>query len=114
MKLPTILELAKSPYMVRFTHYQDRKLWYALEWRRDDEPPEVFKFPVPNHDADGATFLAEDKPMFFMRWMKKHLRVLEAALDVTRPSTSGGPPECDPPEYTAHNPAFMPYPPGTK
>lgn len=37
------------------------------------------EFPIPTSDVEGATVLGEDKSMLFMRWIRKHLKVLEQA-----------------------------------
>ena len=36
------------------------------------------EFPIPTSDAEGATFLKEDKSLFFMRWIRKHIENLDA------------------------------------
>jgi hypothetical protein len=38
-----------------------------------------FKFPVPLADTAGADFQAEDKGLFFMRWIRKHMALVETA-----------------------------------
>ena len=48
---------------VSFVYYRDGELWYKTE---DDE-----LFPVPISDIGNATFLATDKAMLFMRYMRK-------------------------------------------
>jgi hypothetical protein len=53
---------------VKFIYYRDGDLWYITE--RD------FKFPVPISDVGNATFLAEDKAILFMRYIRKHLDVV--------------------------------------
>ncbi len=56
---------------VSFTHYQAGNLWYRCE--------DGFEFPVPIVDTDGACFKAADKGMYFMRWIRKHVALLEVA-----------------------------------
>ncbi len=34
------------------------------------------EFAVPIEDIGNATFLAEDKGMFFMRWIRKHIELV--------------------------------------
>jgi hypothetical protein len=53
---------------VNFTHYFDGSLWYVTE----DE----FSFPVPISDIGTATFLACDKAILFMRYIRKHMELL--------------------------------------
>lgn len=50
---------------VQFVHYQDGNLIY----RCDDG----FEFPVPLSDCGSARFLAQEKAMLFMRWIRKHM-----------------------------------------
>ena len=35
------------------------------------------EFPVPIDDLDGASVTASEKSLYFMRWIKKHLKTLE-------------------------------------
>jgi predicted GTPase len=53
---------------VFFTHYKDASLWYRTEGG--------FQFPVPIEDIGAATFLAEDKAVYFMRYIRKHLSLI--------------------------------------
>ena len=48
---------------VTFVKFFDKELYYKTAF--DEE------FTVPLEDTKGATFLAEDKAMYFMRWMQK-------------------------------------------
>lgn len=52
---------------VTFIRYFDGDLWYKTECG--------FEFPVPVLDVGTATFLAQDKAILFMRYIKKHLKV---------------------------------------
>lgn len=63
-------ELLKSRVkgQVRFSCYHDSALYY--------ECADGFIFPVPitettNDQGSSPTFLAEDKGIFFMRWIRK-------------------------------------------
>ena len=56
---------------VNFLWYRDGELWY--------ECANGFEFPVPTNDAAGAIFHATDKGILFMRWIRKHLKMLEDA-----------------------------------
>ena len=71
MKLPTVKDCVLGDKKVVFVRYQSESLWYRCE--------NGFEFPVPRHDAEEATFLAEDKASAFMRWIRKHLAFLEGA-----------------------------------
>jgi hypothetical protein len=55
----------------KFSFYLAGNLYYVTE--------SGLEFPIPITDTDGATFLAEDKAIFFMRWIRKHLTTLEVA-----------------------------------
>lgn len=56
---------------VRFMFYRDGELHYATECG--------FQFAVPINDIGGATFLAEDKAILFMRYIRKQLELIEKA-----------------------------------
>ncbi len=76
-----IKDLVKGDKKVRFVRYFDGNLWYRHE--------EGLDFPVPVSDIGGATFLAEDRAMLFMRYMRKQLQVLAeciAEIDVLKES----------------------------
>jgi len=64
----TLKELIKGK-KVRFRYYRDGELWYATE--------DGFEFPVPIGDTGTGIFHAEDGAIQFMRWIRKHLAVLE-------------------------------------
>jgi hypothetical protein len=60
---------------VRFTRFVDNTLYYATD--------DGWVFPVPLEDANNSqgsspTFLAEDKAMFFMRWIRNAMVAEEA------------------------------------
>jgi len=57
--------------VVKFVRLADSELWYVCE--------DGFEFAIPLEDTKGATFKAEDKGMFFMRWIRKHMAMLETA-----------------------------------
>lgn len=53
---------------VTFQYYRDGNLWYRTETGLD--------FPVPIDDIGSATFMASDKALLFMRWIRKHLEMI--------------------------------------
>lgn len=55
--------------VVNFQYYRDNSLWYSTE--------DGFVFPVPIEDIGNATFKAQDKAILFMRYIRKHLEVVE-------------------------------------
>lgn len=50
-----------------FQFYKDKSLWYKTE--------KGFVFPVPIEDIGSATFLAHDKAILFMRYIRKHIEL---------------------------------------
>jgi len=62
-----IKELIKSK--VHFLYYRAQHLYYKTE--------SGFIFTVPIEDCGGATFLAEDKAITFMRYIRKELEFLQ-------------------------------------
>lgn len=59
---------------VKFSHYKEKELWYLVDGTD-------FKFPVSIYDVGDATFLAEDKALLFMRWIRKHLENIQDAKE---------------------------------
>ena len=66
-----IKEMVANGRKVRFTHYKNGELWYVTE--------RGFAFPVPIADTGDGSFLADDKALLFMRYIKKHKSMLEQA-----------------------------------
>ncbi len=64
--MKTLKELIKGKAI--FQHYRDGSLWYMANG---------FLFPVPISDIGNATFLAEDKAILYMRYIRKYLKELE-------------------------------------
>ncbi len=65
-----LIDMVKNK-IVRFQYYRDGNLWYVTE---DD-----YHFPVPIADIGNATFLAEDKAILFMRYIRRHMKAIEEA-----------------------------------
>jgi len=63
MWIMNIKDLVKDQ-RVTFQFYRDKELWY--------ETTNGFKFPVPINDIGNATFMAEDKAIIFMRYIRKY------------------------------------------
>jgi len=61
----TTAEIIKASKIVKFDYYREGNLMYSTDTG--------FQFPVPISDTNGATFNAEDKPIFFMRWIRKQV-----------------------------------------
>lgn len=67
----SIKEMVQSGKQVQFVRFEGGELWYRTECG--------FEFPIPAQDLAGATFLATDKALLFMRWIKRHLTMLAQA-----------------------------------
>ena len=67
-----IKEMVKNK-KVKFQYYRDSNLWYVTECG--------FEFPVPIEDIGNATFMAEDKALLFMRYIRKHLNLIDVAKE---------------------------------
>lgn len=81
MNLPKITQVVNAKEYATFSHYEEGNLWYFVPWGDDlDLGPERFMFPVPVSDALSGRFLATDKSVFFMRWIRKHLEFLKESL----------------------------------
>ena len=64
----TLKEMVVNNQKVRFSFYRDGQLWYETECG--------FRFPVPLAEAGTATFLAEDRAILFMRYIRKYIAAL--------------------------------------
>ena len=73
-----IIEMVKENKKVKFIYYRDGNLYYETECG--------FKFPVPVTDIGNATFLAEDKAMLFMRYIRKQVALIERSETVAEVS----------------------------
>lgn len=65
-----IKDMVKDDAYVYFEYYRDGALWYVTEVGS-------FLFPVPIEDIGNATFLNQDRAILFMRYIRKHMKVLE-------------------------------------
>jgi hypothetical protein len=53
--------------VVRFVRFESGDLVYITECGME--------FPIPSKDTVGATFLAEDKAILFMRWIRAQVQL---------------------------------------
>lgn len=67
----TLKEMIVNNQKVRFSFCRDGQLWYVTACG--------FQFAVPIVDTGTATFLAEDRVILFMRYIRKHMAALENA-----------------------------------
>ena len=65
MNVPNLKDEVKDNKKVRFKFYRSQNLWYETE--------SGFVFPVPIDDIGEATFLAEDKAILFMRYIRNYI-----------------------------------------
>ena len=65
----------------RFLFYRDGELWYEVNVAGDNRAivPAVFQFPVPLEDIGNATFNCVEKAILMMRYIRKHMVMLEKA-----------------------------------
>jgi hypothetical protein len=68
--MSTLKEMVSGGKMVHFSHYRHKELWYKTD--------DGFEFPVPIDDIGDATFLATEKALQMMRYIRKHLDNIEA------------------------------------
>jgi hypothetical protein len=61
-------EMVSNGKKVKFLFYKQKELWYETECG--------FKFPVDIADAGDGVFLNEDKAMFFMRYIRKQIDLI--------------------------------------
>ncbi len=66
-----IKRLYVTQEQVTFTHFANGEFWYQTACG--------FAFPVPLSDIGTATLLASDKATLFVRYIRKHLAMLEQA-----------------------------------
>jgi hypothetical protein len=66
-----IKDMVRDHKKVRFSFYRDKELWYITE--------DGFEFPVPINEVGNATFMAEDRAILFMRYIRMHLEMLDKA-----------------------------------
>ncbi len=63
-----IKDMVKDNKQVRFVRYRHGELIYVTECG--------FEFPVPISDTGDGVFLAQDKAMMFMRYIRKQIEAI--------------------------------------
>lgn len=63
--MSNIKEMVKDGKQVYFQYYREGHLYYQTE--------DGFEFPVPIDDLGNATAHKQDKAIYFMRYIRKHL-----------------------------------------
>ena len=56
---------------VTFLYFREGELWYTTECG--------FEFPVPINDVGQGVMKASDKAIYYMRWIRKHVALIEDA-----------------------------------
>ena len=82
----SIKDIVKNT-IAEFEYYADGSLWYIVKYdfktNNTDgvicEDWKEFKFPIPIEDTKGAFFNRTHKAITLMRWIRKHLDVIESA-----------------------------------
>lgn len=69
--MKNVKEMVSNNKKVKFLRYQAKELWYVTECG--------FEFPIQISDTGDAAFVAEDKALLFMRWIRKHLDEINQA-----------------------------------
>ena len=73
---PDIKSLVSGDKQARFVRFRHGQLWYATDCG--------FEFPVPASDIGDASFMATERAMSLMRYIRKHLAAIaEAQADAT-------------------------------
>lgn len=65
----TLKEMVTNNQQVKFQFYRQGELWYATNCG--------FVFPVPIADTGDGVFLATDKAILFMRYIRKYMNAIE-------------------------------------
>jgi hypothetical protein len=65
----SIKEMVQGDKKVTFCFYRKGELWYVTECG--------FEFPVPIEDTGDGVFLASDRAILFMRYIRKQLASIE-------------------------------------
>ncbi len=69
IKKVNVKDLVKDNKKVKFLQFREGEFLYQTDCG--------FTFPVPLSDIGNATMLSEDKAILFMRYIRKHLTILE-------------------------------------
>ena len=67
--MSTLKAMVAKGKKVKFVKYRKGELFYETDCG--------FQFPVPINDTGDGEFLAEDKAMLFMRYIRKQLKAID-------------------------------------
>jgi len=70
----SIKDMVKAGALVHFAFYRKGNLYYTTDCG--------FVFPVPVSDTGDADFLAKDKAILFMRYIRKELEALATNISL--------------------------------
>ncbi len=82
--------MLKPENVAKFTAYKEKELWYTVSYREEygcrvsSDNLKSLTFPVPIEDIGTATFMAEEKALLMMRYIRKHLEMLEKAKEAQK------------------------------
>lgn len=76
--MKTVKEMVQNGAQVTFEVYRKGELWYKTDCG--------FSFPVPIEDTGDGEFLARDKAILFMRYIRKHMNEIELGKKECAPS----------------------------
>lgn len=71
-------DFVSATSIVSFNYYRQGFFYYDAI----NKDGESYTFPVPESDIGTATLLAEDKSVFFMRWISKAIETGQMAKNV--------------------------------
>ena len=83
-KTVVIKEHVKQGEMVHFEYFRDEEFWY-----RSDKGL-LFPIPLKEALAGRATFLAHDKAIYFMRWIRRYVTTCKQETADTEPARLAG------------------------
>ncbi len=66
-----IKEMVTNNKKAKFLFYKLNELWYETETG--------FRFPVPVEDTGDGVFNVEEKALLLMRYIRKHIKMLQSA-----------------------------------
>lgn len=82
MNKVNLKDLVKDNYC-NFSHYQGENLFYNVSAYPDSDATEYisnYQFPIPIIETGNAFFMAREKAIYFMRWIRKAIENEELRL----------------------------------
>lgn len=67
----TVKDFVRKDNKVKFDSYRAGFFYYTVELNKGDGG--MYSFQIPIEDIGTATLFAEDKSVFFMRWIRKSI-----------------------------------------